>query len=346
MKAPKYALFFALAAGCAAMPSGIAQQSILERFNSKLAEYQRLCASGHYNDASTGCKLLKLSPRNYGGPGMVTVEGQPLPIPQEWVATKEGRFAHSIKLPQPLSADSGYKQGMTPQQYFEHLCAKEAGEFIYRTVPKIEGLYQMRPRSFVGNDLLAHLYAMEDLYGHVTDIQEFGRYVRPLRYRFFETTAEDWSKIPTPQRQIFHPSYFETPKPGQVIERFSGYDGKDRATAKKEFDTAPSSRYGYTWRGVRRPFDRDMGIAAEELIVLDFRSQEVLGVRRGFLLAAPDREPSLSGVLWGVSICPRYDFPGRPGVNKDFDFEYWFIRKVLKPINLTKPEPYLDVKGN
>jgi len=260
MRTPKYVVLVALIAGCGVMPSGIADRSIDERFRSKIAEYERECASGRANYADVGCRLLKLSPRNYDGPGMVTVEGQPLPIPQEWVATKEGRFAHSIRLPQPLGADSGYKEGMSPQQYFEHLCAKEAGEFIYRTVERVEGLYQMRPRSFAGNDLMSHLYAIEDPYGHLSSTQEFPRFVRPLRYRFFETAAQDWSTTPQSQRGSVHPSYFAAPKPGQVIERFSGYDGKNDLTAKKEFDIAPSSQYGYIWRGVRRPYDRESGM--------------------------------------------------------------------------------------
>jgi hypothetical protein len=90
-----------------------------------------------------------------------------------------------------------------------------------------------------------------------------------------------------------------------------------------------------------------MGIAAGELVVLDLRTHEVLGIRRGFAYGSRLVEPSHSSISWLVAkTCPHYDFAGRPGVSKDFDFEYWFIRKVLKPANLTKPEPYLDVKGN
>jgi len=338
-------ILVALAAGCTVAPASLYGESVLERFRSKVAEVERHCASGRYNEAS--CKLLRLTPKNFDGPGMVQVEGQPLPIPQEWVATKEGRFAHSIRLPQPLAADSGYRKGMTSMQYFEHLCAKEAGEFIYRTVEKVEGLYQMRPRSFAGDESMSHLYAMEDPYGHVTSIQEFGRYVHPLRYRYFETAAQDWSKVPDSQRRTFHPSYFAAPKLGQVIERFTGFDGKSFSSAIKEFDVAPAARYGYIWRGIRRPHDRDNGIAGGELIVLDLKTQEVLGVRRGFVFAGREREPSLSGVNWFPGpFCPRYNFPGRPNYDKDVDFEYWFIRKVLAPINLSGPEPYLDVKGN
>ncbi|MCS6319917.1 MAG: hypothetical protein H8K05_19540, partial [Nitrospira sp.] len=67
--------------------------------------------------------------------------------PADPLATEEGRFAHSITIPDPVSADSGYKPGMTSQEYFDHLCKAEAGEFIYKTVENVDGLYMMRPRT-------------------------------------------------------------------------------------------------------------------------------------------------------------------------------------------------------
>jgi len=51
---------------------------------------------------------------------------------------------------------------------------------------------------------------------------------------------------------------------------------------KLEYDTKSRARYGFTWRGVKRPHDREMGIAGGELIVLDLQTKEVMGVRRGY----------------------------------------------------------------
>ena len=42
------------------------------------------------------------------------------------------------------------------------------------------------------------------------------------------------------------------------------------------------ARYGFTWRGITRLNDREMGIAGGELIVLDLETSEVLGFRRIF----------------------------------------------------------------
>ena len=94
----------------------------------------------------TACDILKLKPAD------------PL-------ATEEGRFAQSIKIPNPVPEDSGYKLGMTPEEYFDHLCKTEAGEFIYKTVENVEGLYMLRPRKEATDYELEHLYALEDPYG-------------------------------------------------------------------------------------------------------------------------------------------------------------------------------------
>ena len=89
--------------------------------------------------------------------------------PADPLITEEGRFAHSIKIPNPVPEDSGYKQVMISQEYFGHVCETEAGEFIYKTVENVEGLYMMRPRKEATDDELSHLYAVEDPYGYNTE---------------------------------------------------------------------------------------------------------------------------------------------------------------------------------
>ena len=84
-------------------------------FDRAMKEFAAHCAKTKLKPNDTACDILKLRPAD------------PL-------ATEEGRFAHSIKIPNPVPADSGYRPDMTPQEYFDHLCKTEAGEFIYRTV--------------------------------------------------------------------------------------------------------------------------------------------------------------------------------------------------------------------
>jgi len=61
-------------------------------------------------------------------------------------ADEFSRYAHSIKLPPPHDQPQAqYRPGMTSRQYFEELCAKEAGEWIFRTVTGVKGVLQARP---------------------------------------------------------------------------------------------------------------------------------------------------------------------------------------------------------
>lgn len=279
-----------------------------QRFEKAMKRLADNCAKAKLRPGETGCDLLKLKPAD------------PL-------ATEEGRFVHSIKIPNSVPEDSGYKPGMTPQQYFDHLCKTEAGEFIYKTVENVEGLYMMRPRKEATDYELEHLYALEDPYGYTygeaTGIEFL--LVKPTRYDFLEmppSTSRQlrWSK------QSLNPSYFDVPASGSKLERYSGYDARQTKTMNKEFDAELKSRYGFTWRGVRRPHDREMGIAGGELIVLDIQTHEVLGFRRGYILSGGMR--NLTGIWWMTGrTCPTYNYRHR---NKDFDFSYWFIGKVLK----------------
>jgi hypothetical protein len=94
-----------------------------------------------------------------------------------------------------------------------------------------------------------------------------------------------------------------------------------------------SSRYGFTWRGIKRPHDRKLGIAGGELIVIDLETNEVLGVRRGFTRTGYARSAP-DGINWEFSgACPMLERP-RDGkrMGKDIDFVYWFVDRVLRPL--------------
>jgi hypothetical protein len=125
-------------------------ETVAERFEKAMKKKAEYCRTHKIDPANRRCDILKLQPAD------------PL-------ATEEGRFAHSIKIPNPLPEDSGYKPGMTSEQYFDHLCKTEAGEFIYKTVEQLDGIYMMRPRKEATDYELSHLYALEDPYGYVTE---------------------------------------------------------------------------------------------------------------------------------------------------------------------------------
>ena len=262
-------------------------ETVAEHFDRQMNAFANDCAKTTPRPGRTSCDRLKLKPAD------------PL-------ATEEGRFAHSIKIPNPVPEDSGYKPGMTSEQYFDHLCTTEAGEFIYKTVENVAGLYMMRPRKEATDYELEHLYALEDPYGHQNwEATEPGpAFVHPSQYGYLELpiTARrepDWRK------EYVHPSLMVPPQPDATIQRYFGYDGRNQKSLQKEYDVNRKSRYGYTWRGITRPHDREMGIAGGELIVLDLEAMEVLAVRRGYIRSGDVRN-NLTGVRWlGGHVCKR-----------------------------------------
>ena len=241
---------------------------------------------------------------------------------EDWLAIEEGRFAHSIKIPNPVPADSGYRPGMTQQQYFEHLCENEAGEFIFKTVDNVEGLYQIRPRRIYTDQEWRHLYALEDPYGYwVGDWARVGASLaNPNLYRYFEIHPSARRNYDAAMRELVDASLLVDPPPGAVIARYAGYDGSRLSSLKLEYDTKPRARYGFTWRGVKRPMDREMGIAGGELIVLDLQTMEVMGVRRGY---------NVWNGGWTNRVCPRYGYSG--GQDRATYFTAWFVAKVARP---------------
>ncbi len=281
-----------------------------ERFDRAMKQLEKYCERYPPKPGDATCDRLKLKPAD------------PL-------ATEEGRFAHSIKIPNPVPEDSGYKPGMTTEQYFDHLCKTEAGEFIYKTVENVEGLYMMRPRKEATDYELEHLYALEDPYGQV--LSESGlpqdEFIQPAmgKYEFLEMP------------RIMHP-----PQAG-TADKYKRYYRDANAHPKRRFQTAINgqgvfvpyivaetnvetikSRYGYTWRGISRPHDREFGITGGELIVLDLQTQEVLAVRRGFIRSGWMK--NLTGIWWLTGRTCR-----PPGAKR----EHLFIKEILKPVTGT-----------
>lgn len=275
-------------------------ETVGERFRKAIEKIRQACESRRLAPGEVCGEVVKLKPAD------------PL-------ATEEGRFAHSIKIPNPVPEDSGYKPGMTSQEYFDHLCKAEAGEFIYKTVGNVEGIFMMRPRIEATDWELEHLYALEDPYGYVTEgSAETGRelLVRPGAYVFLEERSPAVTS-------------------GAAYRRYTAKYNSDKKTLVGEDASVLGSRYGYVWRGIARPHDRELGIAGGELIVLDTHNNEVVAVRRGFIRSGDVRN-RLTGVWWpGGHTCPR----GRPG-RTDF-YTYDLLGEVLPPAGFN-----VEMKGH
>ena len=125
------------------------------------------------------------------------------------------------------------------------------------------------------------------------------------------------------EKKYRHPSLFAEPPGNAKVERYFGYDDHDLKTIQKQYDLSVKSSYGYTWRGITRPHDRELGIVGGEQILLDLKTSEVLAVRRGFIRSG--NVLNMTGIWWlKGQVCPfesrRAEFHGDE-----------FIKKVLNP---------------
>lgn len=248
------------------------------------------------------------------------------PAPEYWPPN-----SRNPELP-PAFRDTGYRPEMTAEEYFEHLCKTEAGEFIYRTVENVAGIYQIRPRRWVGDDAKRDLYVLEDPYGY-TD----GESTRaPLQflgspgYKFYEAPLKGGFSVSGPLER----SYDESLSASAPVEgRYRRYihSPDSRGSVRLEFVERLRSRYGYTWRELRRPKDREHRISGGELIVVDLITGEVLGVRRGFMWAPASKYGSVN---WDSgAYCPVLkNKPKGIQWDKDASFTRWFLLRVLKPV--------------
>ena len=248
----------------------------------------------------------------------VQVVGQPEPVPADWVATPEGKFAHSISIPHPVSKDSGYRKGMTSREYFDHLCKVEAGEFVYKTVANVEGFFFARPARRPTDDDLKDRYKLE----------------APEIERLFQLMRDN----PTARAQLFvNPPwnryrFIEEPSRSNVATsqyvRSSGYR-QDRSPMTNAEVSRLDSKFAVVWRGVRRPQDRELSIAGGEWIIFDLESKEVLAVMRMFGLS-PKAMGTPDGIWWlNASQC-RGAKPGRSAASNSSQL-YDFLARVLQP---------------
>ncbi len=270
-----------------------------------------------------------IPPPKHKWTSFVQVKSQPEPVPAEWVSTPEGQFAHSIEIPNPVPKDSGYRWWWSAKKYFLHLCETEAGEFVFKTADNVEGFLFMRPPKRPTDFDLKDRYKLE--------APSFERMFRPYkdnvraRGRGFVSPGRDFLYLeePNTDRETKRKNYLKATE----------YDDRTLELSNVEILEEPTSRYAVTWRGLRRPKDREHGISGTEVIVLDWRTNEIVGVWREFGMTGRNRE-EWDGVWWlNAAICPQfYQKYARP----DFQQKYGFISSVLhppKPASSPRKEP-------
>ncbi len=291
-------------------------------------------------------------------------------VPQEKAAYD---YAHSLKLPDsvpkpvPFNFTLARIKALWPSnpsvsdQYFEHLCKTEAGEYIFRTVENVEGVYQMRPRPAPG-ELDYDRYAPEEptglgWSGDIDDQHGYGvseTLVQPMggEYFYTERPKPDGKGIirfkrgingsPPPGNQNGYQTAYHTPTGMQIFLSLP-------YMVVKEDDVVRHARYGYTWRGLKRERDRELSIGSGEYLVIDLETNEVLGVKRGFKISGHDKNTA-SGIGWENARPCETDILRRKGLTPVPISMREIVRKVLMPVRGINdqyiPEPYRhEIKG-
>lgn len=288
---------------------------IEERWEVRSARLQWLLLFGLLIAIPAAAQTPKPSP--YRWTQFVQVEGQPEPIPAEWVSTPEGKFAHSIKIPNPVPKDSGYRPGTSAKAYFEHLCKTEAGEFIFKTVDNVEGFYFMRPPKRPTDKDLMDRYKLE-----APEIERLFKLIRdtPMaRAKLFINPPWNMYEI------IEEPSHRTTTS--ATYTRSFGYN-QGVSPMKSETASTLSTRYGLAWRGLNRSNSRELAIAGGEWIVFENNTREVLAVMRTFGIS-PNARHTPDGIWWqNATQCPG----ARSGITAADNARqlYLFVSKVLR----------------
>jgi len=293
------------------------EETVGEQFRKVMAEIDAQCKKdklGPYLDPAdpeyrtkrkqTDCDILKLKPYD------------PL-------ATPEGRFAHSLKLPPPHDKPKDvYQPGMTGEEYFKALCEAEAGEFVFRTVNNVDSIAQIR-RYIGGNpEAIGHLILSEDINGYHLALEKDpeGRLLRsPPFYWSAEIPNSIGAVSPNNEPLQYH----------RFARRVSSKD--KRPALKKGWGILqevidegpiqqPLSKYAFVQRGISRPNDIEHGIRGAELIVVDWQTTEVLGFKRTFARYFFDKKFQGNRNI-GATGCPS------------LSDGFTFVKTILKPIS-------------
>jgi hypothetical protein len=285
-------------------PWANAEEAIAEKFRKVVVEIEAWCKEdkrGPYLDRSdpgykkkardTSCDILKLEPRDWRQVKMTRLESQPYPVPEHWLSTAEGRFAHSIELPDARARVSNiYKPGITGAEYFDRLCEQGNGEFIFRKVSSLVGIRQDRAWTpFSG--AYSHVVFWTREKGGLHDTADY--LVQPPLggYQFVEVRLPELEAKRT--GAIFRVFYR-----GEKSSKDFAARSKDGAYVRIPYIVAQTTRndsearHGFTWRGIWPPNGIENGIEGSELIVYATAPFEVLGYQRQYFRHLPDdRQP-------------------------------------------------------
>lgn len=235
---------------------------------------------------------------------LVRTQGQFYPIPEEWISTAEGKIAHDLVLPDtvPKPVPFDFEKASGPwywsnskwevaKAYFDHLCSTEAGEWVFERPQGVEGIYFARPQKPPTEKFLSDVYgpeapAVERSFQWMGDgLQRSGQAFISPPHSNFKFLEEPWRDVEW-QERIYEP-YIRID--GDTTAAIDGngsavahYDGVPSMQVRGIKDV--SAEYGFTWRGIVRPRDRELQIAGGEVIIYHRRSNRIVAISRSFLL--------------------------------------------------------------
>jgi hypothetical protein len=241
--------------------------------------------------------------------------------------TEESRYAHSIKLPSPHDKPQvEYRPGMTSKQFFDELCAKEAGEWVFGTSARVEGIYLARTLT---KPLAAYsslvFDAVEPLWTAAYGMHPENYFVQPTlgRYRFLEVQAD-------PDRPVRSSGAFtrfvrDDARPtGTWTAALDGRAVKVPYVVRKDSSGEARAQYMVVARGVRRAHFADHAISGAEVLIVDYSTGAVMGLLRSFSQFRPTASRgSLVSQVAGESCATP---PGRPTPSP-------FIYRVAVPVD-------------
>lgn len=294
---------------------GCAEKTVGQQFRDIMAQIDAQCRAdklGPYLDKNdpdyrskmprTDCDILKIKPTD------------PL-------VTEEGRFAYAIKLPSPHDQPKvQYRKGMSAEAYFKELCEKEAGEWVFRTVKGVEGVFQGR-RNISPNYYSSLVFQMYEANEVLTQNMEDSLVQPPFgTYAYMERPADE--------NETKHPYvrlYRGRPVSNRPALQYHSKDGIKRAPyiVNSEPIINLKSSYGFTWRQITNRDQLENGIAGGETIIYNRTTNEVLAFRRFFFRYWPRADTRYTR-LTNSDSCHHPSFP--KGVDA-------FIQSVLLPTN-------------
>lgn len=251
------------------------------------------------NAGATDCEVLKVKPFDLSAV----------------LATPEGKFAYSIKLPAPLDKPRVRRADYrSAEDYFQALCEREAGDTVIRKQIDVVGVAQLR---------MPMRKPMLDGLGSYSE-ESSGT-------PFLAIHSNPPGHLVQRDAQLFHFMEIVTALssdglPLQITRYTRGVDEATLTSKKLLVETVSEfkANFGYLWRGTPQFDDRENGIIGGELIVLNTDSREILGVRRIFYrddvnLSIKDR------VQWDSRRCPSVKTEG-----------LHFVVEILNPTKKNK----------